>query len=190
VRDAARARRARQLAYHGLDDRSAFTNAAKVARRWWEFGIEEIGRRVIGNDLTAAIGSVQLRRLPGFVARRRVLTEAYDHLLAGVDGVRLPPPAPARHSPSYYFYWVQIDPAIRDRVAETLLGHGIYTTFRYHPLHRIPLYRSDAELPGTDQAAAGTLNLPLHQGLEDAEVRTVAAEFRAAVSDVSCSTTS
>ncbi|MFF9076945.1 DegT/DnrJ/EryC1/StrS family aminotransferase [Streptomyces sp. NPDC014735] len=184
VRDPDLARKAHRLAYHGLADRSAFTTAAQGADRWWGLDVEHLGRRLIGNDMTAAIGQVQLRRLAGFVARRSALTEVYDTGLAGLDGVRLPPRPPAGHRSTHYFYWVQFAEDIRDRVAKTLLERGIYTTFRYMPLHHAPLYRYGGPppvLPGTDEAWSTTLLLPLHQALREDEVHTVVREFTAAV---------
>nr|WP_275284758.1 DegT/DnrJ/EryC1/StrS family aminotransferase [Streptomyces clavuligerus] len=141
------------------------------------------GRRLIGNDLTAAIGQVQLSRLPAFVARRAELTTLYDEALAGLDGVRLPPRPPVDHRSTHYFYWVQLPEDRRDRVAKSLLARGVYTTFRYMPLHRVPLYGPPVDLPGTDEAWATTLLLPLHQALSDGEARTVAREFIAAVGE-------
>ncbi|WBB78708.1 DegT/DnrJ/EryC1/StrS family aminotransferase [Micromonospora sp. WMMD882] len=181
VRDAALSRRAKRMAYHGVADRSAFTTASRVARRWWELDVQEVGRRLIGNDLTAAIGRVQLRRLPAFVERRRVITEMYHSLLGGIEGIRLSPPLPRGHATTHYFYYVQLDPGIRDQVAEDLLARGIYTTFRYEPLHTVPLYRADGVFPGTALAAATTLLLPIHQGLDDTDVHTVAEELIKAV---------
>lgn len=180
VRDEELAARAHRLAYHGLAQPSGFAASARASHRWWELDVQDFGRRVVGNDVTAAIGSVQLRRLPGFVERRRAIAASYDRLLAD-DGVRLPPPLPAGHRSSYYFYWVQLDKAIRDQVAADLLDRGIYTTFRYAPLHRVPAYRASADLPGTDEASESTLLLPIHQGMDDTDVRTVAGELRKSV---------
>lgn len=181
ARDPELARRARTLAYHGLEQSSGFS-AAKVSHRWWELNVRNFGRRIIGNDVTAAIGSVQLGRLPENIARRREVAETYDRLLSDAAGVRLPPPLPEGHTGSYYFYWVQLDPAVRDRVAADLLDRGIYTTFRYPPLHRVPAYGAGhLRLPGAEEAAENTLLLPLHQGLDDTDVRTVADELRKAV---------
>ncbi|MGC5330208.1 DegT/DnrJ/EryC1/StrS family aminotransferase [Micromonospora sp. DT62] len=182
VRDAELARRAHRLAYHGLEHASGFSAAGKgVPHRWWELDVREFGRRVVGNDLTAAVGLVQLRRLPGFVARRREIAAEYDRLLADVEGVRLPPPLPAGQRSSHYFYWVQLDPEIRDQVAADLLDLGIYTTFRYAPLHKVSAYGAGRHLPGADEAARTTLLLPLHQGLDDADVRTVVDGLRKSV---------
>ncbi|MFV0129290.1 DegT/DnrJ/EryC1/StrS family aminotransferase [Streptomyces sp. HMX112] len=181
VKDAEQAARVRRLAYHGLAQPSGF-GYAKVSARWWELDVPEPGRRVIGNDLTAAIGSVQLRRLPEMVARRREIVARYDQELAGLDGLLTPPPLPAGHESTHYFYWVQMEPGLRDRVAGDLLSDGIYTTFRYAPLHKVPAYGTDAPaLPGSDQAAERTLCLPLHPGLSDADVLTVAASLRKAL---------
>ncbi|TDC57492.1 DegT/DnrJ/EryC1/StrS family aminotransferase [Actinomadura sp. KC345] len=181
ARDPGAAQRVRALAYHGLDQFSGRSRSAKVPRRWWELSVRDFGHRMIGNDLTAAIGGVQLRRLPEFQRRRQAVVEAYDELLAGIPGVRLPPRPPAGHTTSGYFYWVQLPPAIRDRVAADLLDRGVYTTFRYPPLHRVPAYRAETDLPGADRAAESTLLLPVHQSLDDADVRTVATGFRDAV---------
>ncbi|WP_306318210.1 MULTISPECIES: DegT/DnrJ/EryC1/StrS family aminotransferase [unclassified Streptomyces] len=182
VRDPELAARARTLAYHGLEQPSGFT--ARVSHRWWELNVRAFGHRIVGNDVTASIGSVQLRRLPGFLARRRAAFDSYDRLLADADGIRTPPPLPRGHTSSYYFYWVQLDPAIRDQVAADLLDRGIYTTFRYPTLHRVPAYGSEIPaLPGSDEAAEATLLLPLHQALREEDVRTVAAELRKAVAN-------
>jgi len=181
VRDPERAVRARRLAYHGLAQVSGF-GRARTAGQWWKLDVEEPGRRMIGNDLTAAIGLVQLRRLPEFLARRAEIVALYDRELADVPGILTPPALPPGHESSYYFYWVQFERTIRDEVASDLYAAGIYTTFRYEPLHTVPLYGStDISLPNTDWLSCRTLCLPLHPGLSDADVHTVVAQLRKAV---------
>ncbi|MDT0615954.1 DegT/DnrJ/EryC1/StrS family aminotransferase [Streptomyces lancefieldiae] len=184
ARDPDLAKKARELAYHGLENASAY-EASRVSDRWWEPSVRAFGHRFIGNDTTAAIGLVQLRKLSGFVARRRDIAALYDQFLADVEGVRLPPPLPHGHASSYYFYWVQFDADIRDRVAKDLLDHDIFTTFRYPALHRIPAYASEGlSLPGAEAAADRTLLLPLHPGLSNAEVSTVIDALRRSVEGI------
>jgi aminotransferase len=180
VRDADLARRARRLAHHGLRHLSGLSGS-KVSPQWWKLDLDEPGRRVIGNDLTAAIGLVQLGRLPEIVARRRAIAELYDRELADTPGLRLPPPLPPGHDTSYYFYWVQFAAGIRDAVAADLLAAGIYTTFRYEPLHTVPLYGHTGSLPAAERLAASTLCVPLHPGLTDTDVRTVVSQLRRAI---------
>ncbi|MFI6574888.1 DegT/DnrJ/EryC1/StrS family aminotransferase [Nocardiopsis sp. NPDC050513] len=182
VRDPDEADRARRLAYHGLRHHSGMSASRSVARRWWDLDVEGFGRRIVGNDLTAAIGLVQLSRLHAFVDRRRNVAAAYDRLLDGVEGVAAPPPAPEDHTCSHYFHWVRLDPGERDRVAAELLERGVYTTFRYAPLHRVSAYGADGvRLPGVEEAAERTLLLPQHQGLSDADVERVAKELVSSV---------
>ncbi len=180
VRDLDQARRARRLAYHGLAHLSGLSGAQR-STQWWKIDVQEPGRRIIGNDLTAAIGSVQLRRLPALVGRRREIVALYDRELRSIDGLRLPPALPTGHETSHYFYWVQIPGGYRDRVAADLFAAGIYTTFRYEPLHTVPLYGFGGALPNSDRLATETLCLPLHPGLNDADVHTVISELRKAI---------
>ena len=53
----------------------------------------------------------------------------------------------------------------RDQLAVHLLEHGVYTNFRYWPLHRTQMYGGGGAFPGADTAADSTLLLPVHQGL-------------------------
>ena len=77
---------------------------------------------------------------------------------------------------------MQLDPAIRDQVAADLLEQEIYTTLRYPPLHKVPAYQAQhLALPGTEACAESTLLLPLHQGLDDTEVHSIAAALRKSV---------
>jgi aminotransferase len=173
ARDPALAREAARRAYLGLEQPSGLSQAAGRAR-WWEFDVASFSGRHAFNDIAAAIGNVQLGKLAAFVERRRAIAERYDELFAGADRVRRPPRLEPGHSSTYYLYWIQVDDRVRDRLAERLLEAGIYTTFRYHPLHRVRAYASSARLPGSESAAARTLCLPLHQGLSDADVDMVA----------------
>jgi dTDP-4-amino-4,6-dideoxygalactose transaminase len=183
ARDPEVARRARRLAYHGLEDRSSFTTATKSQHVWWSFDIEDIGRRLVGNDITAAIGKVQLGKLAGFVDRRRAIAQRYDKALSGVSGVRTPPPVPEGQISTHYFYWVRFDSmAIRNKVSEDLLANGIYTSYRYYPLHRVGRYgATDAALPVTDAVSDTALLLPAHQALLDEEIDMIAQEVIKAV---------
>jgi aminotransferase len=182
ARDPALAERARKLAYFGLEQFSGFSQARTVDTRWWEFEVSSFSRRSIMNDILAAIGLVQLDRLPEFLRRRAAVVAAYDRGLAGLPGLRLPPPLPPGHEPSHYLYWVRLDADVRDAVARDLYEAGVYTTFRYAALHQVAAYGSTVSLPRAEEAAATTLCLPLHQALDDADVEQIISAVREAVS--------
>ncbi|HJX84602.1 MAG TPA: aminotransferase class I/II-fold pyridoxal phosphate-dependent enzyme, partial [Candidatus Angelobacter sp.] len=147
------------------------------SRQWWEVHPAAVGRWAAMNDVIAAVGLVQLERLPGFLCRREEVVARYDTELSDLTWLRLPPPAPSRTART--FYWIQTAPEIRDRLAQYLLQHEIYTSFRYWPLHRTRMYSSTDAFPGADMAAASTLLLPLHQGLSASDVSQVIAAVRA-----------
>ncbi|HWT06296.1 MAG TPA: DegT/DnrJ/EryC1/StrS family aminotransferase, partial [Xanthomonadales bacterium] len=113
-------------------------------------------------------GLVQLGRVNSFIDRRRQIVHAYDKAFAGLPWLQLPPPATDESAP--YFYWLQTPVGIRDQLAHYLRERGIYTTFRYWPLHRTSLYADSGSYPGADHAADTTLLLPIHQNLSDSDV--------------------
>ncbi|RKS97031.1 aminotransferase [Streptomyces sp. 3211.6] len=181
AKDPERAARTRLLARRGLVRASGFGHASLPG----EPDLPEYGRGIAGNDLTAAIGTVQLRRLPEMVERRREIAARYDRELAGTDGLLTPPPLPEGHESTDCLYWVQLHPAIKDGVVADLLAEEIYTTSHHAPLHRFPADGDGeppaAPLPSCDWAVDRTVRLPLHPGLSDADVTTVIDALRRSV---------
>ncbi len=143
---------------------------------------EIVGYNARMTDLQAAIGRVQLGRLPGISATRRANAE---HLTAGLldldDGDRLAVPrvAPrARHS--WHQYTVRVDR--RDEVAATLDGLGVDSGVYYPtPIHRLPSYQLDIDLPVTEAAARSVLSLPVHPKLTRSNLEHVVSALRKAV---------
>jgi len=172
------ARRAGQELYLGLGSESGFSNA--VSSRWWEFDVSCAGRRSVTNDICSAIGLEQLRKLAGFVERRREIDRVYREGLSDVEWLTPPPDVAADCRGSHYFYWIQVSgEGRRDRLAAHLRDRGIYTTFRYHPLHRVAFYgHAGRALPCTEQAAEETLLLPMHQSLSDSDLEQILDAIR------------
>ena len=165
------AERAERLLYLGLQTKSGLSSGADA--RWWEFDIDSPSRRSIMNDVSSAIGVEQLKKVPRFIARRHAVHNFYDEALAAESWLQRPPPLPDAAESSYYFYWIQTEAAIRDRLAQYLRDNDIYTTFRYYPLHWVEFYDSQGSFPQAEAAANGTLCLPLHQSLTDDELSEV-----------------
>jgi aminotransferase len=155
---------------------TGFEQRRKGSTTWWRVEPEVLGRRSTMNDLAASIGIVQLQKLPDVLCRRRTIAQAYRTALASVEWIKLPDPHPTDAAQTYY--WIQVDPPFRDQLARFLLDRGIYSSFRYWPLHRMAMYGCDVTLPGSDLAADRTLLLPLHQGLADADVEQVIESVR------------
>lgn len=158
--------------YLGLVSQSGFSS--KVDKKWWEFEISCYGRRSIINDIIAAIGIIQLNKLSSFIKRRKHIHEYYTRELKGIEWLVIPRELPSYMESSYYFYWLQLGTEQhRDRLAIFLKENGIYTTFRYYPLHWVKHYKANDILPNAEDAARKSLCIPIHQSLSDNDVEKI-----------------
>ena len=174
LRDKEAFERAKAYRYLGLAPKttSGMDAMGEKKSRWWEYELVATSGRFISNDVFASIGREQLKKLPGFIARRKEIWGCYQRELAGVPDLICPPePLPGAKS-SYYLYWVQT-PKRRDELALYLAENGVYTTFRYFPLHLVQYYGARCSLPYAERANETTLNLPLHQNLSDDDVQRI-----------------
>lgn len=179
LRDPEQLVEAKEQLYMGLPNRqtSGIDSAACGASSWWQFEINRPGRRAIMNNIAGAIGVAQMKKLPGFLARRRQIHEHYERELGCLGWLALPPAIPSDCVSSYYFFWVQL--ARRNDLALALKRKGVYSTFRYWPLHRVDYFGLMGErLPNADLASERTLNLPIHQSLSDHDVNLIVETIR------------
>jgi dTDP-4-amino-4,6-dideoxygalactose transaminase len=128
---------------------------------------EIVGLNAHMTDVAAAVGRVQLRSLPLWVAARRRNAAELD---AGLHGVGMPTVA-AGVEHAYHQYTIRA-PGNRDTLAGRAARHGVTTAVYYPtPVHRTPAYhRHELPLPQTDQAAAEVLSLPVHPALSTADL--------------------
>lgn len=160
----------RYNSYLGLKTSSGFSN--KIDAKWWEFDIAMPGRRSIINDIAAAIGIEQLKKVDSFISRRKEIHTLYDEFLTTeTDYIKIPPKLEKNITSSYYMYHIQFEnEQIRDKFSSYLKEHGIYTTFRYYPLHMVPYLKDGSILPNTEKLMKLTLCIPLHQSLTDIDL--------------------
>lgn len=175
--------RTRAKAYRYLGYGEGTTSGSEASKsgklKWWEYDLECVSGRFISNDIQAAMGRIQLKKLSGFIARRKEIWDFYQKELQGIKGLVLPPEPLEGTSSSYYLYWVRV-PGRRDELAAFLKEKGIYTTFRYYPLHLVKFYGDTAQLKNAEAMNQDTLNIPVHQNLtreETAQIVHAVREF-------------
>jgi dTDP-4-amino-4,6-dideoxygalactose transaminase len=106
-------------------------------------------------DLQAAIGRVQLRRLPAIVARRRDLARGYAKRLAAVPGIELPVEPPWARS-NWQSYCVRLPPDCdQRRVMQSMLDAGVATRRGIMCAHREPAFPSGTWSCGQDRVICG-----------------------------------
>jgi perosamine synthetase len=166
------AARCRRLRDHGL--RRA--EGPDTPAGWdgpWCYELDEVGFNYRLTDLQAALGLVQLGRLPALLARRQTLAAAYDAAFASRPAVR--PVRPAAHTRSArHLYPVRVPAALRRAVYERLRARGIGVQVHYVPVHLQPLYRrrlgtGPGDCPGAERLYAEVLSLPCFPDMEEAE---------------------
>ncbi|HEY0536009.1 MAG TPA: DegT/DnrJ/EryC1/StrS family aminotransferase [Actinoplanes sp.] len=167
VDDADAATRLRRLREHGMNVSAADRHASSqpVLEAYLETAYNY---RM--TDIQAAVGLVQLGRLPGLVAQRRSLAARYHELLAGLDGL-VPVRDPAHGQTNYQSFWVLLDgfPAGRDEVLAELATRGVSARRGIMAAHLEPAYAdaTPAPLPVTERLTRDSLILPLHHALTD-----------------------
>ena len=161
-----------KLTYMGLESKSGFSNI--VDKKWWEFDISSPSRRSITNDIQAAIGIEQLKKIDTQIAKRKLIHDAYTKELGDLNWLLVPEPIDPTTTSSYYMYHIQTKTENdRDKLAKYLRDKGIYTTFRYYPLHWVEYFNCNNKLTNTEYLAKHTLCIPLHQGLSQKDVHKI-----------------
>ena len=162
--------RLRRLREHGMDCHAAARHASHqpVIEHYVEPGFN-----FRMTDIQAAVGLVQLGKLDQLVARRRVLAQRYQQLLAEVPGVRTITD-PAYGTTNYQSFWVLLPddfPVSRDELLQQLADAGVSARRGIMAAHLEPAYEGCAHrpAPGTERLTARTLILPLFHELTEAE---------------------
>ncbi len=126
-------------------------------------------------EIQAAIGIEQLKKLPGFVAKRRHNAKRLTEKLKKARNLQLPT-EPEGFKHSWYLYTVRMKTARqeqRDKVVEELIEKEIGAVVTYpNPIHRMPYYSKFAKhrLPVTEKAAKQVLSLPVHPGVTSKQI--------------------
>jgi dTDP-4-amino-4,6-dideoxygalactose transaminase len=150
-----------------------------------DYDVTMLGFNYRMDELRAALGIAQLKRLTGWNDIRGRLSLHYRKLIAEHCPSVMVPFADKWPS-SHHLMAVVLPPAIsRQAVIDELRRRAIQTTIHYPPVHRLTFYRDlypDCDLPRTDEFARRELTLPLHPCMMPGTVELVVNSFAAALS--------
>lgn len=145
------------------------------------YDVVEPGLNYRLDEIRAAVGLVQLGRLPRANAARAKHLERYREILDGRLGLSLPLAAapPGAVSSSHLAVVLLPDGVERDAIRAALAERRIQTSVHYPPIHRFSAYRtrSTRPLPRTDAVADRMLTLPLYPHLSQAQVELVGSSL-------------
>lgn len=170
------------LACNGANDMESLLAAGRKFR-WFgidraaprtEVDVASVGYKYHMNNVTAAIGQVQLAHIAPVLERHIENGRWFDRALAGIPGLSLCR-WDSEAEPSYWFYTVLVER--RDDFARYLAAHGIASSLAHKRNDRHSVFASShCELPGLDAFYAQMIHIPCGWWID--------AERRAYIADV------
>ncbi|MHB8696129.1 MAG: DegT/DnrJ/EryC1/StrS family aminotransferase [Solirubrobacteraceae bacterium] len=167
VRDDDAAERTRMLRSHAMttltwDRHRGHASSYDVVGLGFNYRIDEI---------RAALGTVQLARLPQLNEQRAILAQRYRDRLDGHFGLRVPTFGGRGMSACHLAPLVAASEGQRDAIRERLREERIQTSLHYPAIHSFSAYvGAKGSLGVADSIAALSLTLPLHPKLALADV--------------------
>ena len=142
----------------------------------WYYDIEEVGYKYHMNDITAALGLVQLSKLDKMNSRRNEITDKYNKGFADLDWIETP--MLKSHSKSAcHNYVIKLDK--RDELNIFLKERGISTSVHYIPNNHYKMYKTcRGETPVCEKVWKKLLTLPLFPDLKDSEVNMIIEQVK------------
>ena len=143
------------------------------------YDVVERGYNYRPSELEAALGLVQLDKLPAMLARRRELVGRYRQGLAATPEAGLVPFDAELDEMSSCHIMPLVTPSEddRDRLRAAAADAGIQTSVHYQPVHRFRVFQPQEPLPVTEDYARREVTLPLYPGMADADVDRVLGLF-------------
>ena len=136
------------------------------------------------DEMSAALGVAQVRRLDELMAKRQQVADWYAERLAEIPGVEVPFVEAATSRMSWFVYVARFAPGVeRDRLAELLKGRGIPVRPYFAPIHLQPYmverfgYRP-GDFPVTEDLGRRGLALPFSGVMTEAQVQIVCQTIR------------
>lgn len=183
TQDAGLAAKMRVFRSHGIT--SDFRQREKQGS--WAYEMVSLGFNYRLSDLQCALAQSQLRKLPGWIARRQEIARRYDDAFSGHSSF-VPLTTRPGVSHGYHLYVIRLRGG-RDRgaVFKALRGEGIGVNVHYAPVHLHPFYREKFGMgpglcPAAEQAAEEILTLPVFPRMSDADAEDVISAVRRVLS--------
>lgn len=142
----------------------------------YSYDVINLGYNYRMDEMHAALGLVQLQKLPENNRRREAITEQYRNALTGL--VDIPFNASAGDSAFHIFPIVLPEEIERRLFIDSMRTAKIQTSIHYPPIHQFSYYRKrfpKITLPKTESFCRREVTLPLYPTMDDDDVNSVVA---------------
>lgn len=170
--------RAKEYFYLGLPSQGkSGIDRQATDTRWWEYQLNLPGRRSLFTNINAAIGLPQFDTLDEALKRREFIRSRYCRTIDQLPGISYLEQTQKGTLYSNYFFTLLTER--RDQLAMHLKNAGVYSTFRYYPLHQIDIFKKyQTGCPHAATFASTALNIPIHQHLSDQEIEQICSALK------------
>jgi len=149
----------------------------------WYYEMQELGFNYRITDIQCALGLSQIKKLNGFVNRRRELAKQYDEVFKNMVFVK--PLFQYNGNSSYHLYVVRIGfeglNITKAELFNKMREFGIGLQLHYIPINKQPYYKTlgygEEKLPVMDRYYEEALSLPIYPLLSDEEQKYVIETF-------------
>jgi perosamine synthetase len=156
----------KQLRWCGIDKSTWERDQGKYG---WDYNIPHDGEKMHMNDITAALGRVQLRRLDSMNARRGDIGRLYNREFRDLPWLSSPFPY---SDSANHLYVVRTEE--RNRFIDWMLSRGVSAGVHYKPLTHYPhLFPGEHNVPVTECVWQTMVTLPLFPDMTEGEIEQV-----------------
>ena len=131
-------------------------------RKETSYDIKKIGNNYYMNELSAAIGLVQLKKLNKLNSIRKKIVKRY------CEEIKLDTKMQYDKNCSYHLYWILVKN--RNEFRKKLSRNKIETGTHYKPVHTFSFYKSKAKLKITESISKDIVTIPCHPNLKESDI--------------------
>lgn len=166
----------RRLRWLGIDKTTWDRSSGSERKYSWSYLVNEVGFKCHLDDIHAAIGLIQLKKLEENNEKRRRIVSYYNREFSKLDWITIPVEKSYVKS-SHHLYVIKVER--RDELMDHLAKTGISTGVHYYPNHLYSVYKPyRKELPVTEKIWKKLVTLPLYPELTDSQVNRIVSAIQ------------
>ena len=142
------------------------------------------------DEMSAALGGVQLTRLDELLEKRATVASLYAENLKGMTGVETPVLLPSTSRMSWFVYVIRLEQGIdRARVIHKLSEQGVPSRPYFSPIHLQPFYREqfgyrEGDFPITEDLGKRSLSIPFSGIMTQNQVEYVCGTLKGVIANI------
>lgn len=145
-----------------------------------------IGYNYRMDEINAAIGIEQIKKLPGFIKKRRALAKLYIEQLNDIDGITLPKIKEGNEH-SWFVFPIIVNERARNELISKLNSIGVQSKAYFDPcIHLQPFYRekygyNEGDFPVAEKLSKTIVILPFYEQMKEEHIHIVVNSLKTAL---------